>query len=820
VVPRGQQSSYSLSRDESVRQVGKGPELLRRLLLGWITALMVARPLILGEDPGLLANGLSDASNLVLSLLWLAAGAGWAAWRAWSRQGTWCGSLVEPGLLGVAGLSFVSAQWAAAYHHPAYLIAWEWLVLVVVFCLIRQLAQTAADNRRLLAALLASGVSLSVYGIYQYHTELPQLRQHVLEHLDTITQEAVTRGVGDDLRYADLVKRVQESNIYATFAHPNSFAGFLALLFPAVLGAAWTGRRATGWSPSTLLLIGCTLFMVIALWLTHSRGAILGVVLVGALIAWGVGRKAWGVEHAGNAPRAKRHAPRFSIALLFLLGIAVLGFVFYGREGLDLARRSADKRWDYWTATWRMITDGKYPYHLWLGVGPGNFSRYYPRYMAQTASEQIKDPHNFVLEAWASTGVFALAALLLALGVFFWKTRFVWSRPTVVSGGVVGSERPEAAPVTTHHSPLSTHNSAMDSGFATRWEFYFAGMAGLILGFVSSTSLQSTDEMIVNGAVAGVRSMIWFAAFALFEIVPWTAPMRCLVLTAGAAALLLNWCVSGGLSFPSVAQPFWIVIALALNAGTEDRGAGSGAAPRILSPSRSRPGVVLPLPVLASLCLIYLLFVFVPVTRSVGYMMAAGFNANRYHAMEAELGKKLKEGAEAPGRQSMIYANLRFLDRELLPLIQKANKEDPGDSYPLQELARWYGERYKLSVDIKSRHLAAQLADQVTKLDPENKAGYLIQYWLNDQFASMAQSDKDAFYDFAAQAMLQAVKRDPTDARLRYQYADALFKARRPVDGRAAAQEAIRLDALSVEATRKLSEPQREQARKWLMPES
>ncbi len=59
-----------------------GPVLLRRLLLVLVTALIVARPLVLGEEPGLSAN-LADPWGMVLTLLWLLAAVGWAAWRYW-----------------------------------------------------------------------------------------------------------------------------------------------------------------------------------------------------------------------------------------------------------------------------------------------------------------------------------------------------------------------------------------------------------------------------------------------------------------------------------------------------------------------------------------------------------------------------------------------------------------------------------------------------------------------------------------------------------------------------------------------------------------
>src|SRR5437870_6782812 len=68
--------------------------LVRRLLLGLITALVVARPFVLGEDPGLL-DPLSGTTGLALSVLWLTAGLGWAVWWAWSRREPWQGSLIE-----------------------------------------------------------------------------------------------------------------------------------------------------------------------------------------------------------------------------------------------------------------------------------------------------------------------------------------------------------------------------------------------------------------------------------------------------------------------------------------------------------------------------------------------------------------------------------------------------------------------------------------------------------------------------------------------------------------------------------------------------
>ena len=74
--------------------------------------------------------------------------------------------------------------------------------------------------------------------------------------------------------------------------------------------------------------------------------------------------------------------------------------------------------------------------HPWLGVGPGNFQDYYTQYKLPTASEEIRDPHNFLLEVWATSGSFALVALCVALLVCGWRT--------LRSAG--GPMKPEPAP--------------------------------------------------------------------------------------------------------------------------------------------------------------------------------------------------------------------------------------------------------------------------------------------------------------------------------------------------------------------------------------
>ena len=150
-----------------------------------------------GEDPGLLQNS-SAAINLLLVLLWLLAAVALAFWRLWSRRGDWRGGLVETVLLVAVVLAFVAAE-TAFYKHPARLIAWDWLVLFVAVCLIRQLAVSAADQKALFGVFLAGAAALSFQAVYQ----------------------AVVLGAPASV----------------TFARPDAFAAWLALFLPGLIAA-------------------------------------------------------------------------------------------------------------------------------------------------------------------------------------------------------------------------------------------------------------------------------------------------------------------------------------------------------------------------------------------------------------------------------------------------------------------------------------------------------------------------------------------------------------------------------------------------------
>lgn len=481
--------------------------LLRRLLLAWVTGLVVAQPLIPAEDPGMLAP-VADPSALILPMLWLLAAAGWAVWGtlalSWNAN-TRTGSAVGIALAVLTALGFLSAGLAAPYKHPAYLIAWQTLGLFLTFFVVHRLARSPEEQNGLFAALLAGGVAVAAHAVYQAALERPFLLPRLTGAISTPGKLAPVTG---------------------TYALPGSLAAFLVLLLPALAAAVLiTFRSAPTWQ--RLLAVLFTLVAAAALWLSRSLSGIQAIVLVGMFFVFA----SWRLFPS-------RHRP---------LALAGLVLVAFGASALYLPGRGSDPQrvgqlLGTWRTTWTMIGE-----KAWLGYGPGNFGRAYLRFMAPSDAVAT-DPHNFILNAWVNTGTFAALALVVALALFFVR--------------ILRGLRLEAPA----YSARAAKVSPVPGLVPINWEFYLGGMFGLILAFFLRVGGPVRGSVVPEAWAAGVRALFWFSAFGLFERVAWTGRVRATALAAGVAALLLHLFVSEGIGFPSVAGPLWVAVALALNA--------------------------------------------------------------------------------------------------------------------------------------------------------------------------------------------------------------------------------------------------------------
>jgi hypothetical protein len=680
-------------------------------------ALLTARAVAPGEDPGLL-NDPPASTGLTITLLWLLAALGAALWRLWARGGPWRGGLVEAGLFAAVVLGFVSAA-AAVYKHPSRLIAWEWAALFAAFLLVRQLAAGPADRHALFAVFLANAAALSSQAAFQ-----------------TAKGAAVT----------------------SVFSRPDAFAAWLALFAPGLIAAVVVCRigRAGRWLTAATVVV-----------------ALLGVVGLAGALWW-----AFGPAAADEAPLVER-----------------------------------------WGVTWRLI--GSRP---WLGVGPGNFAAAFPQF-AGPDDLPAADPRNFVLELAATGGVFVPLAVLFALGAFFVRAvRALVARRMAQPG--------QGAPGTTDRP-------------AIRWEYYLGGMFGLVLGFVVRVGGAShTGEIFGEGMTSAGRCLVWFAALALFERVGWSDRVRTAALTAGVAAMLLTLTVCGGMGTLGVATALWAAVALALNGLPQPQHAWL---------NRHLVSRLLPVPAVAAAALWFYLAVFGPVADAAARTREASEHAEAYSRVVADRDRRL-----LPPDKGIKAA------RELQGVIDKlesARKEDPDDARTYVELARWKGEYWMILNVQEGKQSALQeqigreavaSAGRTTQLAPPYPDGYTAEYDLRTTFArrtpalpglgvglafraferenrlplppqpSPGQIEyserRKEQYRLAGEALLRYVDHDPADARLRWQIADAFYKAENEDRWREQAEEALRLDELATRPARKLTDAQRDKLRARLAP--
>jgi putative inorganic carbon (HCO3(-)) transporter len=345
-------------------------------------------PLIAGWVLCALLAGLPLVTRGGLSLLIAACGLLWVVWALRTppgRIGTINGWLLV--VLGVAVL--------ATGFSPVPMAAFKGLLKLVsylgVYALMRQLLATSPlwwD--RLVAALMAGELLTAVIGIRQLYDDTNALARWS-------DANSVARGT---------------VRIYSTLENPNLLGGFLLPVLPIALVAAVRWRHPA----RRLFALLCLVLGLIALVLTYSRGAWMGMVASLAVLALLL------------VLRATRSWPplwRRLLPLGLLLGGAlVLTILVTQVEALQvrvlslLAGRedsSNNFRMNVWTSALEMIQD-----RPWLGIGPGNtaFNLIYPLY--QQPKFNALSTYSIPLEWLVEAGV---PGLIAGVGLFLASMR-------------------------------------------------------------------------------------------------------------------------------------------------------------------------------------------------------------------------------------------------------------------------------------------------------------------------------------------------------------------------------------------------------------
>jgi probable O-glycosylation ligase (exosortase A-associated) len=196
-----------------------------------------------------------------------------------------------------------------------------------------------------------------------------------------------------------------------TMADNNTYALGLNMVVPLLVGVVLAERSKA----LRLTAAAMTLLSVLTILFTFSRGGLLTLAAVGALLVW-------------------RSRQRVLAAGILLLGIA--GFLLFSSAQLKAdyfarAQSISDYKEDgsamgrirAWQVSWRVFRD-----HPLLGVGPNNLETVFPAYA--DPDQRFRVAHNSYFELLAECGGPSVLLFLLVLGVTLARLEQLRRRPT------------------------------------------------------------------------------------------------------------------------------------------------------------------------------------------------------------------------------------------------------------------------------------------------------------------------------------------------------------------------------------------------------
>ncbi len=485
-------------------------------------ALYVARVLLPSEAVAARGDGLPLAMGWCL--LALAGTAVWLTcdtrtWR-WTAADTWVLALFA--WLGVAAAVAVVRE----APRPAWNMLWEFAGLSLGYFLLRQWVRGDREARQVVAVMLALAVTVASYGLRQYFFDLPATRAAYDADPETALRDAGQYyPPGSPQRWL-FEQRLASLEPLATFALSNSLAGFLTpwlVVWIAIGQAALSTPGAwkkLAWFVASAVLAACLL-------LTKSRSAYLAVGLGMLWVLVSQAKPMW----SGAWSRLATW-----LAALLVAGGGLVGFgLFVGGldwEVLSEAPKSLGYRWQYWQASLKLVAD-----RPGLGCGPGNFGDHYTAKKLPTASEEIVDPHNLLLEVASTSGLPGLAALVGVL--------------------IVGLGPRRRTPFATHDSPVQRPCDTPSEFGRLAGAIAFAVGCGIAYLLASLCNMPYTPATLVLAWLVG-GAVLW-------ALDCWWVPQGRLPREVSAAAgwaLVVNLLAAGGWSFPGVAGSFWLLLAL------------------------------------------------------------------------------------------------------------------------------------------------------------------------------------------------------------------------------------------------------------------
>jgi hypothetical protein len=700
---------------------------LRPVWLFAMSALLVATPLLPSESATREGTGtVLIAGWLVFLIAWLIAG----AWRGGLsiRQGP----IVLFIVLFVLLHSF-SALVMGRFGQPRYALnmLWQWVTLAICFTMVLQTVRKGVESRAFVAVGLALVVCLSAHGYYQYFHTLPQTRRAYEKDPEKTMRDAGVFAPPGSVEYSQFRDRVASTEPFATFVLANSLAALLTPWLIVVIGVTATNIGSVRGAPGRWVAVLATVCLILGCWvLTKSRAAwgatVLGLVVL-AVYGWIAGWWRVGIQVVLGAVAALVLASVFGVATGSLDPLVI-----------SESAKSLLYRTEYWQATFAMIRD--YP---WLGCGPGNFQQYYAAYKLPAASETVSDPHNFVLEIWATAGTPTLVAFVLLAAAVAWRVGRAWP-----------SNRNLLSPGQIEHSTAS-----QDGPNLSVRPIYWGALGGLVIAFFPCGFLVGFVPDMILFLLAPLGGLV-IAAWHWWVL---RGEMPPAVLVCAVIALLVTLLVSGGISYAGVSASLWLLTALTLIAVERPDKAWEV----------SRAGAL--------------------TLAIVGLAVGLAFHQTMYAPILSS-SAHLNRGFDRQREGALAAAEVAY---------EEAAKADPYSEDPWQQLAELYFRQWLNGGDAASWDRFQAAVDEMLR---RNVRSYLAYAQTGDwALASYRRHGLPSHLEMASTAYRQAVARYPNSSFLHAQLAWAYHLAGKADMAQQEAAEALRLDRLHNHKERKLA---------------
>jgi hypothetical protein len=701
------------------------------IFLAVLLALYVAR-LFVPEDPGS-----RQGYGAPYTMLWLLLATAWFVTQLRRGGVTVVASWTDAFILLLVAWCVVSGivAFVSGSPRPALNATWDWISVGLGYFMARQLIRGPMEARSIIAIMIGVAVGLALLGFYQVAIQLPEDQACYERNKDDTL--ALYQATGQWLPLGSNLRQQFENRLYsgqptATFALTNSLAGFLVPWLVALAGVVLLGRgrqpAAVKRSPRNDLspdfdrfVLCCSfavqlilvLILVSGLCWTHSRSGIIATLLGCATLCCLYG------------PSYQQFSRRLRWGLLIVLSFLVVGVAVLINNRLPLshlgqaAYRSLHYRFEYWWSTCQMIAE-----NLLFGCGPGQFQDIYTRYKLPGASETVQDPHNWLLEVWATSGTLAMLALAASLVATAWTGRW------------------QVAP-DSHESDLS-ETTSYGLSVAAKGSSDLAiggGLAGLLLGMAIawltgfSTSRPAMLLLLASIVVTWLGLRHWVRDGVLRHGVPMVA----------AGALLVNLFAAGGITYPCIADSLWLLLAMTLNLVDYVKAPVAGRQPSI-HPLSQTSGILISL-LLGGLLLGAMVTEYQPV---LGARLRLGLASSSLADGQTDLVRQNLEAAVAADRWSGVAAQrLAFRRLEdyrqqpqasVLTLFEQANSRMLRLAPKRSRFWQQSAEAHRVIFDESSRREdllhAIQDVQHALKLYPTLAELHLLLaelYWLDDQ---------------------------------------------------------------------------------------